>query len=71
MLSCPICGSEAEPLPRTGDSVGFDCVRHGKFKVAGTVVAIDPNGQWENAYAKAKARAEVDELPLIMTYDFE
>ena len=71
MLACPICGSEAEPLPKTGDSEGFDCVRHRKFKVAGTVFAIHTNGRWEIAYAIAKARAEVGELPLIMTYDFE
>lgn len=70
MNICPICGSAAEPLPRTGDSEGLDCPKHGKFKVAGTVFAIDTNGRWESAFAKAKARANVDELPLIMTYDF-
>jgi hypothetical protein len=70
MITCPICGAEAERLPKTGDSEGFDCPRHGKFKVADTVFAIETNGRWEGALAKAKARAEVDELPLIMTYDF-
>lgn len=70
MILCPICGSKADPLPKTGDSEGFDCSRHGKFKVADSVFAIEVSGRWESAFAKAKARAKADELPLIMTYDF-
>lgn len=70
MIACPICGSDAAALPKTGDAEGFDCSRHGKFKVAGSVFASNIRGGWESALAKAKARAKADELPLIMTYDF-
>lgn len=70
MFTCPICNSEAEPLSTTGDSEGFDCPRHGNFKVARTVFAVDPKAGWEGALAKARSRANSGELPLIMTYDF-
>jgi hypothetical protein len=42
MATCPICGAEAETLDRTGDAEGFDCPRHGKFKVASSVLASEP-----------------------------
>lgn len=71
MNACPICGSETEPLPKTGDYKGVDCPRHGKFKVSGSVLATNANGKWEDALAKAKARAKADEIPLIMTHDFQ
>ncbi len=71
MLPCPICGFEAQPLPKTGDSEGFDCPKHGKFKVAGSVLAVDTKRNWQEALARAKQRAKPCELPLIMTYDFQ
>jgi hypothetical protein len=73
---CPICKCPATPLPKTWDYEGFDCPKHGKFKVHGTVVAVDANHpasreQWEAALEKAKARTKPGEWPLILSYDCE
>ncbi len=72
---CPICKSKAKPLDKVGDWLGFDCERHGRFKVALTVfempgfmyAGID---QWEAALSKAKAREPDAWAPLIQSYDF-
>lgn len=76
MPICPICQSKSEALDKTGDHEGFDCPQHGKFKVHGTVLAVNPNHpanreQWEAALNKAKARAEPGEWPIILIYDCE
>jgi hypothetical protein len=73
MTTCPICGAEAEALDRTGDAEGFDCPRHRKFKVAGSVSAIEPTKnrqEWEAALKRATERAKPDEWPCITNYDF-
>jgi hypothetical protein len=75
MADCPICGSKAGTLDKTGDYAGFDCPQHGEFKVVGTVFENEltknaTREQWESALQKAKARATPDTWPLIMTYDF-
>jgi hypothetical protein len=76
MAFCPICKREVAMLPdNAGDVDGFDCPRHGKFKVAGTVFAIARNKraateQWETALERAKARQPGAETPLILSYDF-
>jgi len=75
MTICPICKCEAKSLPRTGDFDVFDCPEHGKFKVAGTVFAVDAcknaaREKWEAALKKAKATTKPDEWPLIDFYDF-
>jgi hypothetical protein len=75
MTVCPICKSEAKSLDRTGDPEGFDCPRHDKFKVSGSVCAVDAyknasREQWEAAFKKAKARTKPGEWPVIQTYDF-
>ena len=73
---CPICKREAAALPdKNGDADGFDCPRHGKFRVAGTVFAITRDkraaiAQWEAALEKAKARQPSGVVPLILSYDF-
>jgi hypothetical protein len=76
MATCPICGSDATTLDKTGDATGFDCPRHAKFKVASSVFAqlstknATP-AQWERALQKARARAGPDAwAPLIQTFDF-
>jgi hypothetical protein len=76
MATCPICGSETAALDKTGDATGFDCPRHGKFKVASSVFAqlstknATP-AQWERAVENAKAKAAPGIwIPLIQTYDF-
>jgi hypothetical protein len=73
--ACPICKSDAGSLPRTGDHDGFDCAQHGKFKVHGTVLAIETytnagREKWESAIEKAKTRTHPGEWPLILHYDF-
>jgi hypothetical protein len=71
MTTCPICGTEAAALDKTGDADGFDCQEHGKFKVAGSVFATkNPNReQWEAALQRAKKRQPDAWAPLIQTYD--
>lgn len=75
MSTCPICGSKAGELPKTGDAEGYDCPRHGRFKVSESVLRSEPRpgiGQshWENALKTAKDRVASGETPLITTYDF-
>lgn len=41
MNACPICGARTEEFDRTGVAEGFDCPRHGKFKVSGSVLGSD------------------------------
>jgi len=71
--SCGSCKSEAKPLDRVGDAEGFDCPKHGKFKVAGSAVKTMANAteqQFERALERAKARTKSGELPVIMSDDF-
>lgn len=76
MAFCPICRREAAMLPENaGDADEFDCPRHGKFRVAGTVFGIARDkrataGQWEVALEKAKLRQPSAVAPLILSYDF-
>jgi hypothetical protein len=73
MSYCPICGIEADELDRTGDAEGYGCARHGKFKVAGSVLSTKQDAhraQWERAFEKAKARTKAGEWPTIITTDF-
>jgi hypothetical protein len=77
MATCPICKTEVAALDKTGNTDGFDCPNHGRFKVSGTVLAIpilrdaDPE-QWEAALRLAKAKAKPDEwAPCITTLDFD
>jgi hypothetical protein len=77
MAICPICQSEAKELDKTGDVDGFDCPKHGKFKVASTVFVLASAGpqslgreQWEASFKKAKGKARPGTWPLITTYDF-
>ncbi len=72
MTNCPICGAEVESLPKTGDSEGFDCRTHGKFKVAGTVLSTTnaTRAKWEAALDRAKGNARSGEWPCITTSDF-
>jgi hypothetical protein len=76
MTICPICKSKAAALDKVGDSDGFDCPEHDKFKVAGSVFKDAATGenatreQWEAALKKAKAKTKPGEWPLITRYDF-
>lgn len=70
---CPICKTEAQRLDKIGDADGFDCPRHGKIKVSGTVMATKMDAtaeEWEAALKRAKERADSDEWPIIDGYDF-
>jgi hypothetical protein len=59
--TCPICDTDAEALPVTGDFEGFNCPAHGKFEVSGTVMSLRKGTadvpMWEKALQRAKARA--------------
>jgi hypothetical protein len=75
MITCPICGSEADTLPMTGDAEGYDCHLHGKYKVSGSALSSTPyqtasREQWEQALSKAKTRAKTGEWPVVITDDF-
>jgi hypothetical protein len=77
MAVCPICQSEARELDKVGDADGFDCPKHGKFKVASTVFVLANadreragREQWEAAFEKATENARPGTWPLITTYDF-
>ena len=73
--ACPICGSDAEVLPRAGDFVNFDCPKHDRFNVSDTAWqtrrAKASTEQWERALERAKIRAvESGKSPMIMDDDF-
>ena len=69
-VQCPICDTECSPLPRVGDAAGFDCPKHGRFKVSDTVFSRNLRGDWEAALERAKENAMAGEPPTIRTYDF-
>ena len=72
--TCPICGSDAEELPPTGDFVGFDCPTHDKFEVANTAMSIRAGKasaeHWERSLERAKLRAGSGKRPRILDKDF-
>lgn len=71
-LRCPICGSTAKPLDKVGDADGFDCPKHGKFKVSGTAMSTKkdrPPKEWEAALDRAKKRTKPGEWPAICDAD--
>ena len=70
-LDCPICNSPALDLPGIGDTTGFHCPTHGKFKVADTIVLDGyTRQQWEVALKKAQLRTNQGEWPLVRLGDF-
>lgn len=74
MSTCPICGTKANELPKTGDAEGYDCPRHGRFKVSDRVLRSEQRrsvGEWEAALKRATDHAKPDELPLITTYHLQ
>ena len=57
--TCPICKLRAKQLDKIGDSEGFDCPKHKRFKVAGSVFALGTTAkrtpdEWEKALSRAK-----------------
>jgi hypothetical protein len=71
MAQCPICKSAAEEIDRGFfDGVGFDCRRHGRFRVTGPVIKLMESNEWtrqawESALMVAKRAAKLGDLPLI------
>jgi hypothetical protein len=60
-----------EEFDRTGDATGFDCVTHGKFKIADTIFTEDyTRQQWEVALKKAQLRTKQGEWPIVRIRDF-
>ena len=50
MAQCPICKSAAEEIDRGFfDGVGFDCRRHGRFRVTGTVIKLMEGDYWQRS----------------------
>jgi hypothetical protein len=76
MPLCPICKQETAAFAdKAGRADGFDCPRHGKFKVSATVFSINRDKrasaeQWHAALEKARARQPSGVVPLILSYDF-
>ncbi len=75
LLLCPICKSEAKALDQIDDAPGFDCPKHGKFKIGDTVLSTpdflnSDAKRWEAALKAAKARTQPGEWPTITSYDF-
>jgi uncharacterized Zn finger protein (UPF0148 family) len=72
--TCPICGTNAEELPRTGDFEGFDCPTHDKFEVAHTALSIRRGtasaAHSERSLERAKLRADSGKRPRILDNDF-
>jgi len=61
-------------LDKIGDTIGYDCGEHGRFRVVETIFAtadIDrPRAEWEAALKRAKARQPNEWASTIMTTDF-
>lgn len=60
-LVCPICKVKANSLDDTGDYTGFECINHGRFRVARTVEASPTHWtasaeKWERALLRARSR---------------
>src|SRR5262249_39210992 len=74
MTTCPICGAEAEELPRTGGFHGIRCQKHDEFEVSDTTMSIGRGkaspSHWERALKRAKLRTESGKRPRIMDEDF-
>jgi hypothetical protein len=76
LVPCPICDTQAKPIDKVGDADGFECVNHGRFRVAGSVFAIpayrDASREtWEDALKRARERQPGEWAPTIITSDFE
>jgi hypothetical protein len=74
--TCPICKTRAEPLDKIGDTYGFECANHGRFRVAESIFAISrlrdaPMSDWERALARARARQPSEWAATIMESDFD
>jgi hypothetical protein len=71
-MDCPICGNNADPLPKTFDGDGFQCKTCGDYGISDTLLKTrwESLGQNERRQAleSAKRQAEPGKLPMIMTY---
>jgi hypothetical protein len=72
---CPICEADAEALSSTDDfdGGGFLCPAHGRFEVTSTALATHRQKgilDWEEALARAQARASTGSRPRIDDNDF-
>jgi hypothetical protein len=74
-MNCAICGSHADPLPRTFDGDGYRCGTCGDYGIAGTILGLE---RWENldrggrlqALSSAKTQAKPGKLSIITSYSF-
>jgi hypothetical protein len=75
-LVCPICGTKAKPLDRISDATGFECLNHGRFRVADAVKASptywNASGEkWERALLRARSRHPDAWAAIIKDDDFD
>jgi len=74
-MNCPICGKQADALPRLVDAEGFRCASCGDYEISGTVLRLDSwknlgPGQRLQALANAKMQAKPGKLPIVTSYSF-
>jgi hypothetical protein len=50
-MNCPICGKQADALPRLVDAEGFRCASCGDYEISGTVLRLE---SWKNLRARPK-----------------
>lgn len=72
-MICPVCGEQAERLPRTFDGEGVRCNNCGDYGITGSVLASE-DWQWLeqsqrlDALRNAKRQTEPGNLSKITTY---
>jgi predicted RNA-binding Zn-ribbon protein involved in translation (DUF1610 family) len=71
--NCPVCGTNAEQIATTMDSVSVNCPTCGEYDIARSVIAAEQLQRLEpdertGALAMAKRSAEPGARPMITTY---
>ena len=75
-LVCPICQTRANPIVNTVVTIGFNCPKHGRFRVMHTTrssPALDNASEekWERALQRARSRHPDAWAAIIMDDDFD
>jgi hypothetical protein len=75
-LICPICKQKAKPIDSTVGTIGFDCPKHDKFRVAHTVRSSPAHWNaseelWGNALQRARSRHPDAWAAIIKDEDFD
>jgi hypothetical protein len=75
-LTCPICKHQTKPIDNMVDTIGFDCPKHGKFRVTSTIKAMPAHWnaseeRWEIALHRARSRHPDAWAAIITDEDFD